>query len=68
MIQKKILCNLSFAHLCLDQINFIYIQVAWQGNGKRNYNSKTCYKIMINQFFACELICYKFPFLEVIFA
>jgi hypothetical protein len=21
-------CNLSFAHLCLDQVNFIYIQVA----------------------------------------
>jgi hypothetical protein len=28
MIQQFILCNLSFAHLCDDQINYIDIQDA----------------------------------------
>jgi len=28
MVQQFVLCNLSFAHLCLEQINFIDIQIA----------------------------------------
>jgi len=51
MVQQFVLYNLSFAHLCLEQINFIDIQIAWYGKGIDISIIGPWYKIMINQRF-----------------
>jgi hypothetical protein len=51
MVQQFVLCNLSFAHLCLEQINFIDVQIAWYGKGIEISIIGPWYKIMINQRF-----------------
>jgi hypothetical protein len=79
MIQQFVVSNLSFAHLCLDQINFIDIQMHDKGMGGEisivrhdtklqsiNFFGKN--KQKATHFFAYGLFCFvEFFCLKVIF-